>query len=288
MESIKSRPVDFVGHAASWSLSCYVIEEYDKQKNSMDENYVTYLLCCSMWAFSHGCPTESLMKSLDLVANLLSRGGNPNLYIRDFAATIWGHFIRIAPWGQKHVREKLVMTTKTFVEKGADIHMTLLSDKIFFWRLPEGQAPVAAQSLRIILSRELSILRYLQSHEGQSDVVEVLLAKGAQIYSKYKHISANLQNNGLSKKQLDKWLAALNAGHLECTHDCETVRKWWIVAGQVRKYYEENLGNDEDSDIQINWEVGDDHDINLESCFMLEQIYFQVKADLQESRPIDG
>ena len=131
MEPIKSRPIDFLGHAASRSLSCYVVEEYDRQKKSMDEHHATHLLCCSMWAFSHGHRTESLIKSLDLVAELLNRGGNPNFYVRDFSTTVWGYFMRMAPWCSDKGLEKLVTTTKTFVEKGADIHMTLAKRNVF-------------------------------------------------------------------------------------------------------------------------------------------------------------
>ena len=285
-ERIKSRPVDFLGHAASWSLSCYVVEEYDKQKNSVEQDYATHLLCCSMWAFSDGYSIESRIKSLDLVADLLNRGGNPNFYVRDFSATIWGYFIRMAPWGCNDVSEKLVMTTKTFVEKGADIHMTLLSEKYFWWSSPEGQIPAGGS--HVTLSRKMSILRYLQAHPLQSDVVEVLRAKGAQSYSKYTHISANLQTNGLSKKQHDKWLAALNIGHIECTtHDFESVKKWYRFASQLREYYEGNPGEN-DSEIQIDWEGDDDQDIDFESLHLFEYMDFQTEADLQECQPIDG
>ena len=288
MESIKSRPVDFLGHAASCSLSCYVVEEYDKQKKFMEEDYATYLLCCSMWAFSHGYPTESLIKCLDLIADLLNRGGNPNLYVKGFSSTIWGYFIRMAPWRYDQVRETLVMTTKTFVEKGADIHMTLLSEKHFSWNPPEGRLPAAGEIRQITLSREMSILRYLQAHPLQSDVVEVLRAKGAQNYSKYTQISADLQTNDLSKKQHDKWLAALNTGHVECDRDFESVRKWYRFAVQCRKYYEDNPGETEDSDIEIHWEGEDDQDIDFKNLHYGEYMHFQTKADLQESQPIDG
>ena len=288
MESVKSRPVDFLGHAASWSLSCYVIEEYDKQKNSMEEDYATYLLCCSMWAFCYGHLTEARIKSLDLVADLLKRGGNPNFYFRDFSATIWGYFIRMGPWGCNDVLEKLVMTTKTFVENGADIHMTVLSDKYIWWSSPEGQIPAAGKNPSVILSRKMSILRYLQAHPLQSDVVEVLRAKGGQNYSNYIRISTSLQTNGLSKKQNDKWLAALNTGQIECTHNFESVKKWWRFADQFRKYYEGNPVEDEDFDIQIDWEGDDDQDIDFESLRIFEFMKFQTKPDPEECQPIDG
>ena len=231
-EPIKSRPVDFLGHAASWSLYSYVVEEYDKQKESMEKDYATHLLCCSMWAFSSGCRADILLKSLDLVAHLLNRGGNPNFYVKDFSATIWGYFIRMAPWGYDKVRDKLLMTTKTFVENGADIHMTLLSEKCFCWTPPRGQVPEAGENPQIWLLREMSILRYLQA---QSDVVAVLQTKGGQNYSRFTHILSNIQTNGLSKKQYDKWLAALNKGHDECTQDWDSVIKWYRLAGQLRK-----------------------------------------------------
>ena len=284
MEPIKSRPVDFLGHAASWSLSSYVVEEYDKQKKTMEKDHATHLLCCSMWAFSSECRADILLRSLDLVAHLLSRGARPNFYVKDFSATIWGYFIRMAPWGYDNVQEKLVMTTKTFVEKGADVHMTLLNVKHFIWNPPEGQVSAAGERPTISLSRRISILRYLQAH---SDVVEFLQAKGAQSHSKYTHISVKPQTNGLSRKQYDKWLAALNTGHVECAHGFDYVRKWRRFAGQFRKYYEDNSGENQDSDIEIHWEVDDDQDIDLNSLTMIECMGFQTEADLQQYQPID-
>ena len=288
MEPIKSRPVDFLEHAASCSLSCYVVEEYDKQKKPVKGDYATHLLCCSMWAFSQRSPIDMVTKSLDLTADLLNRGGNPNFYVKDFSATIWGYFVRMAPWGYGDVLEKLVMTTKTFVEKGADIHMTLLSDKYIWWSSPEGQVQAAGKSPGITLSREMSILRYLQARPLLSDVVEVLRAKGGQNYGKYTHMSVKSENNGLSRKQYDKWLAALSLGHVECTRDPESVRKWYRFAGQVQEYYRNNAGEDEDSDIQIDWEGDDDEVLDFQSFNLLEYMNFQTKADPEESQPTDG
>ena len=284
----KSRPVDFLGHAASWSLSCYVIEEADQQKKLMDKDYATHLLCCTISAFKlfifQWNRNESLPKSLDLIANLLSRGANPNTYIEDFSTTIWGYFISSAPWNDRSVREKLGMTTKIFVESGADIHMTLRGKRIFSWKSAESQVPSCGEILDVVLSREISIVHYLHA---QPDFVETMVAKGARNYTRYNRISVEPQTNGLSKKQHDKWLAALNASHVDDTKGTEKVKRRWRFANQFREYYKNNPGEDEDSDIHINWEGGDDPNIDYESPLMLEVVDPPAKADL-ECQPIDG
>lgn len=194
----ETRPVDLLGLAASWSLSCYVLELFDKQKKFKKTDYATYLLCCSMWGFRNVVyqkHKEPLSKSLDLVANILNRGGNPNLYVGDFSTTIWGSFVQFAPWGTRDVREKLLLATKAFVENGADIHMTL-REEVFIWKSPESQLPSGDESLRLGLSREMSILNWLHK---RPDLEEILLAKGARNYSKYNHISITPQTKGFSK-----------------------------------------------------------------------------------------
>ena len=261
----EGRPIDLLGLAASWSLSCYVTEEFDRQKNITETDYATYLLCCTMWGFGnlvYQRHSEPPSKSLDLVINLLNRGANPNLYAAHFPDTIWGLFIRLPLWRNNYVRDKRVLTAKTFVEKGADIHVTLLSEKTFIWKSPESQVSSDDESIRISLLREISISHYFRA---QSELVEILLANGARDYSKYNHISVQPQTIEMSKKQHDKWLAILNACNVNDSHNVESKRKQWRFAGHVRKYYKDNLGEDEDSDIQMNWGEGNDHKIDFES-----------------------
>ncbi|KAM0797539.1 hypothetical protein BDR22DRAFT_862620 [Usnea florida] len=268
----EGRPVDLLGLAASWSLSCYVIEELDKQK-IIETDYATYLLCCTMWGAinaNYQNRTEPTSKLLDLVTDLLNRGANPNFYAAQFPDTLWGLFIRSPLWSNHNVRAKRVLTAKTFVEKGADIHMTLLSEKTFAWKSPKSQAPSDDESISINLSREMSISHYFRAQSklvetAQLELVEILLANGARDHSKYYNISVQPQTIKMSKKQHDKWLGLLNAGNVNDDNCVESEGKQWRFAGHVRKYYKENLGEDEDSDIQMTWEDGDDHQIDFES-----------------------
>ena len=91
---ILKRPVAFLGHAASYGLTSYVLNRFNLQKKHLDKEYATYLLCSFVWAVSHSHwgihVPDSLPRQLDVVAELLRRGANLNIYIGDFSTTIWG------------------------------------------------------------------------------------------------------------------------------------------------------------------------------------------------------
>lgn len=61
----------------------------------------------------------------------------------------------------------------------------------------------------------------------------------------------------------------MNAGLVDDNNDIERLG---IFADQFWKYYTDNLGEDEDSDIQINWEAGDDHKIDFKSRSSLTRV----------------
>lgn len=97
------RSVDFLGHAASSGLACYVSEIIGLQRKDLDKDYASYLLCCSILALNLRRPQfdsrTGLLRIFNLMAELLSRGGNPNTYINDFSTTVWGLLLRREPWG---------------------------------------------------------------------------------------------------------------------------------------------------------------------------------------------
>ncbi len=84
-----NQPVDFLGTAASWGLSRYVTQMLDSQSKPPDRDTANYLLCCSMWAFRDEFylmqrrPDHDYLyppsEDFDLIAELLRRGGDPNI-----------------------------------------------------------------------------------------------------------------------------------------------------------------------------------------------------------------
>ena len=133
-KSLPTKPVDFLGTAASCSLSRYVRKMLDLEKKPIDQDTATYLLCCTLWLMRtpdiFGIPRRTELRqgpredSFDLITELLRRGANPNLYVEEFSSTIWGRFLEIMlPLYRSQPGEAAcAMTTNAFLLHGASVH----------------------------------------------------------------------------------------------------------------------------------------------------------------------
>lgn len=212
-----NRPIDFLGHAASYCLACFVLKRLDSQPKHLDKEYATYLLCCSVWAlryrFKWSYPQKLLPKQLDLVALLLRRGGNPNRYVEDFSTTIWGKFLYNVAWPKLSERNAIVATMKTFIENGADVHVQLVG-KI---SVPESLQESGAQS-EMYFRHELSVLCVLRSWLENTlelkNLEDSILANDGRDSHRYTHVSLRTDSfrpYKIPHRQHDKLVLALQA-----------------------------------------------------------------------------
>lgn len=125
LESLATRPVDFLGLACYWSLVHYVQHALDSRPEHCNRHNANYLLCCCMRAacqhYIYGRP----VLPLPLIRRLLGQGANPNLYVRERSMTVWGIFLRHVRLFSSVDLSAYSETAKVFIENGADIHISV-------------------------------------------------------------------------------------------------------------------------------------------------------------------
>lgn len=290
-----TRPFDFVGHAAFYGLSYYVLKKLDLQPKPLHKEYANYLLCCTVWALSHDLiwlrRTNLVPNQLDLVAELLRRGGNPNIYVEDFSTTIWGKFLCNTQWGDRADRSVFVVTTKTFLERGADIQ--LRKSSIVSYGLRQSQAKSGTEWYpEIRLHRKVSPLYLVRSWLGctpeMKEVEEIILAKGGHSLDRYTHVAHKRDRYRwyrIPERQHDKLIAALNARCHECSsgnHDlshCEWGR-------ELGKFYRETVEKDGDSDSRISSDEDFSSSTDAEEEFH-DSVTTQIAAEVQDCQLTD-
>ena len=122
---------NFLAFAVYYDLHRYVQRVIHDRKEPFDADTVNYLLYCAVCSLRR--PMRSVgvgvAHDLDLINELLSQGGSPNL--EDSPRTIWSRFLggmhEICSLGSSVdewdvTRRAYIETTVAFVEKGADIH----------------------------------------------------------------------------------------------------------------------------------------------------------------------
>ena len=179
-------PVDFLGFAAYWGLSRYVLEVFDLQRNGLDDLYIDYLLYCSTLALRRSLYELSgkwVSESLKLTEGLLSRGGNPNAYAEDFSTTIWGLFLNLGNRLPNNPTKRAFQTTvQAFLDAGADAH-TKIRTRYHPGYFDLDLAPVKLDDGRTVrFDLEVSALSLVRSFSKYAPewkpVEEIILAKG--------------------------------------------------------------------------------------------------------------
>ena len=255
-------PFDFHGFAASWGLYFYVLEMFDLQQKQLDKDYASYLVCCSLWSFfswgqrSYGLEVGSA--TLNLMTELLRRGGNPNMYAGHLPNTIWGLFLRRPPRVAFEAPTAFTKTMEAFLESGADIHIKAPISAAG----PEVQqsqaTPDSPRGIEIFFRHERSALyvvrSWLKSIPELKSAEEMILAKGGKETHAFTHIA--LRGEGyrprrLSQRRQNELITALDEAEHGYSNECNTSllgpeRTRW--AEQLAKVYKEISENRPDSE----------------------------------------
>ena len=270
-------PEDFLGQAVSWTLSDYVIPIIDLQQRHFEKGYVDYLLCCSVLALfqledwnQDEQHHKEILKLLDLVAQLLSRGANPNVRIESYSTTVWVIFLNSHMWNKPFDGLAFANIMRTFLQHGADACV----------RVPSHVYVRAAHDKRrfernMYVRYEWSVLNIIRRWQEDTPewkgLEEMVLAKGACEFLKCTHIGPLLQSSQfpeyrwfkLSQRQRDKVMTALHVSYHGSERDSKISKHpvtmiWTIELEQVyqeisRKtegsYFPRFLGEDHCSDI---------------------------------------
>lgn len=289
-ELFLNRPVDFLGHAASWNLPCYVLAMIDLEQKQLDKDYASYLLCCFMWPLYLSKSWKQLPKSLDLVAELLSRGGNPNIYIDDFSKIIWGLFLAQACQALPPARTAFAMTTKTFIENGADVHIRLLHQ--ICTRDPSFGSDSGTKIYFRHAESVLYVLRSWLQHElALKAIEEIVIDKGGCDSQRFTHFALekdNYQPRKISERKNDKFISALSAAQHNCwkpreVYSSKSAHDRW--ARQLGKIFKEISEMDEDSDSRESADEGIASDTDAEEEFH-DSMTAQNMTYVQDIQPI--
>ena len=240
-------PFDFLGVAAAWGLHFSVLEMLDQQQKHLDEEYASYLVYCSVfsievWGF--GVPGQGNSATLNLLTELLSIGGNPNMYVGNLPTTIWGLFLTVIPKVDLNCYSTIfIKTMKVFIESDANVH-TMAPYEIWFAGSREGQAgPGAPERPEMKFIHERSALHvvrsWLKDLPELKCVEEMISAKGGKDSHAYTHVALARDGNRLhkvSQRRQDKLIAALDEadiGH----HDAWCANA--SISRQLGKIYKE-------------------------------------------------
>lgn len=296
---LSSRPVDFLGFAAYWGLSRYVLDVFDLQRNGLDDLYIDYLLYCSTHALGqplYWYATEWISASLKLTEGLLSRGGNPNAYAEGPSTTIWGLFLNIGNCLPRKFTNRAIQTTaQAFLDAGADAHTkirTRCHAARYHARIFDlDSAPVKLDDGRIVhFDVEVSALALVRSCSKYAPewkpVDEIILAKGGYEFHRYTHVDVyrndHLQPYEISEKQHENLIAALNESHDHYADQLSPDTEWHPV---MVKICNEHLANIEDPDGPASPDDFVSSDADAEEEYY-EPYDIQPEEDAQDSRPI--
>ena len=251
---VLNRPVDFLGHAASYGLTCYVLNGLDLRPKHLDKDYETYLLCCCVWALCH---RSARPKQFDIVAELLRRGGNPNIFVGDFQTTIWGKFLWKAP-SKLSAQTAFAVTAKIFLENGADVHVGLVSQVLVPYQSLHSKPDM---SFRHEMSALYVLRSRLENTTELKNLEEIVLANGGGDSHRYTHIALRKDRyrpKKIQQQKQDKLITALHAsrhGYENRAQPEEVRRRWTLQLGATYEKISEIDGNSDsrtslDGDVQ--------------------------------------
>ena len=286
-------PANYLGFAASWGLSRYVLAIYDLEQHHLDHEYTNYLLCCSIRALYRErkwVPRgEWVLAPLHLIAELLSRGGNPNMYGKGFSNTIWGQFLvslrlwkSLVPPGARDIQIASTMTAKAFLKAGADPHMKYLRRIFVFGLLQSLASRNTGGRLEVCLYSEESTLyivrRLLEYLPEWKTVEEIILAKGGRESYKYTHVTVYTHIDRLyklSERQHERLVTALNVAHHDCLKQCN-LQSWGSLQTTICN---EHLASALDSEDQVSSDIDASSGSDGEEEFF-ESLETQTVADV--------
>ena len=234
-------PVDLLGLAACWGLSRYVMETLNLQQSFDDGDYMDYLLCCCLLPL-YGRRNSTFgsawfLHILELMDELVARGGNPNFYVEGLSNTVWGFLLTEGPWS---VPTTFAKVSKTFLEKGADIHVNAAD--LLSISNNGGSGPEA------FLRHErspLCIVRGLLGFGLGPDfkaLEQTIFAKGGREFHRFTHIalerdieSDDYCLNEISQEQHDRIMTALSAAGHGSASKPDIYWKWQPLLKKIYK-----------------------------------------------------
>ena len=259
-----SIPSDFLGVAASWGLYFYVLEMLDLQQRHLDEEYASYLMCCSVCSLlsrGDGAYGQGCSATLNVLTELLSVGGNPNMNVGHVPTTIWGLFLLGLPSVAYCCDPTALITTmKAFLKSDANVH-TKVPELYAVDESQEGRSGSDSPTgLEMFFFHERSILYAIRSWLKHSpelrSVEEIIVAKGGKDSHAFTHVafrSEGYRLQKLSRRRQKELIAALDkADHgypsywsksIQITYPKHT--KWKDQLGKVYREISENRPDSE-------------------------------------------
>ncbi len=285
------RPVDFLGLAASYGLCCYVLKVLDLQQEHLQKDCIDYLLCCSMPALRdhaiHSVGRYRLPNSINLVVQLLNRGGNPNVYVEDNSNTVWGYFLQQISCTRDFARTPFAMAARTFLENGADVHMKV-KNELSIEKSPQ-EYPESSKVYFLHVKSVLYVIRGWLEHTPELTALEeIILAKGG--YDCHRFVQVAFEKDGyrpynISERQHDKLIASLSAAHHGYEKDPEAP-EYSLWAHQLAKSYMQISEEDGGSDSRTSSDEDVTSDTDAEEEFH-DSVDSPIMTDVQDCQSID-
>ncbi len=286
------RPIDFLGHAASYTLSCYVLKAIDSQQEHLGTEYIDYLLCCSMPTFSRFSPWWSYqqIKAVDLVVQLLNSGGNSNIYVEDYSNTVWGWFLHRAPYTPASARTAFAMAARTFLENGADVHMKVQNEIPIVESSQKN--PESPNMYFLHVKSVLYVIRGWLEHTPELTALEeIILAKGGYDFHRFTQVA--FEKDGyrpykISERQHKKLIASLSASALHLGYEKTSgAPEYSLWAQQLATTYKQISEEDGDSDSGTSSDEDVTSDTDAEEEFH-NSVGSPIATEVQDCQSIDG
>ena len=250
------------------------------QEQHLDEEYASYLICCAMWPrFSRGKSRKEVLATLNLIIELLNRGGNPNLYVGHPPTTVWGRFLGNLSTFRFCAPTALKRTMEAFLDSGADVH-TEIPNPVAINNLDIRRAENTSLGGPEICFRHqrspLNIIRsWLEEIPELKSIEDMILAKGGRDSYDLTHVA--LRSDGyrphkLSQRRRDRLIAASDHDHPNHEHVISILvnvniskgRRW---AEQFEKIHKGILDNRPDSESSASSDEDDASDDGAEEDF---------------------
>ncbi len=209
--------------------------------------------------------------SMRLVCEFLKRGANPNFYVNDFSATIWGEFLLKFEYLYPHDKSACAEITKVFVDHGANVHEIIYTEHLHVVHdisLLRGHAewdPSLVQNFRTRHERT-ALYIFQESLSGTPDfeaLENACQSKGAYSSSRATHIALTDENGYFrSYKMTDLQFSRFEAAFEIFDHfwrfwprtryqTAESIRLHLSHARQIARIWKE-ITKDADFDCQNN------------------------------------